>query len=484
VLSADGRYVAFQSYATNLIAGQVDTNQTADVFLYDRTIGAVTLVSHTAGAATTACNTTAASRPGPAISPDGRYVAFESGATDLVPGQVDTNGEDDVFLYDRLSGNVALVSHANGDPATAGNDQSLLSYQVSSHALLVTDDGHVVFLSTAKDLVAGQSGVPDSPAVFLYDAASGTTALVSHTAGSTTLPAAGACDRPALSADGRSVAFDSTASDLMTGQVDGNGSYDAFLYDVTSGANTLVSHVPGSPGTAGNATAFDLSLSDDGQRVTFSSQATDLVQDQVTRYPYTHVFLWHRDTGTVALASHTAGVETTTGTDYSGRPVISGDGGAIAFMSFGGDLVGGDANGAEDVYVYTETTPGPPTGLFFTVSPCRLFDSRQGGGALPSGIHWPLAAAGSCHIPATAVAVAVNVTAVRPTGEGYLTLHSSDVAAPLASSLNFGPGQTRTNNVVLPLATSPSRLGSFAISPFISGNGAVDVVVDIFGYFE
>jgi Tol biopolymer transport system component len=473
-LSADGRYLAFLSSASNLVAGQVDTNNATDVFLYDRLSGTATLVSHVSGAPTTTGDTPWSY--GPAISPDGRYVAFESGATHLVAGQVDTNGQDDVFLYDRLSGEVTLVSHASGAPTTAADGQSVLPL---IHArLVVTDDGHVVFLSLASDLVAGQSGA--SFGVFLYDKTSDTTVLVSHTAGSATVPAAGKSILPAVSADGQTVAYLSQAADLVASQSDANGDYDAFVYDATTGDSTLASHAAVSLETAGDARCFDLSLSADGKTVAFSSTATDLVPGFVREHGFADVFVWHRDSGSVTLASHTVGSETTTGTDYSWRPAVSGDGRAVGFMSFAGDLVPGDANGAADVYVYTEAPPSATTGLFFTVSPCRLLDTRQNGGALHSGDSWALSAAGACGIPATAAALAVNLTAVQPTAAGFLTLHPADVQPSLASSLNFGAGQTRTNNAILPLAGG----GGFAISPFVTGSGTVDVVVDVFGYFE
>jgi Tol biopolymer transport system component len=481
VLSADGRYVAFQSYATDLVAGQVDTNQTADVFLYDRTTGTVTLVSHANGAPATAGNSTpTSSRGGPAISPDGRYVAFNSGATDSVAGGVDANNQDDVFLYDRLSGSVTLVSHASGAPATAADGLSFLSYQVSTHRLAVTDDGHVVFFSQASNLVAGQSGAAASAAVFLYDAASGTNVLVSHRAGAATAPAAGKSDFPVVSADGRTVAYLSPAADLAVGQSDGNGNLDVFLYDAASGANTLVSHAAGNPLTAGNARSRDLSMSDDGRTVAFSSEATDLVPSLSRRDLFTDVYVWHRDSGAISLASYTAGAEAATGTDYSWRPAVSGDGRAVAFMSFAADLVASDANGAEDVYVYTEAPPSAPTGFFFTLRPCRLFDTRLGGGALHSGGSWALPALGACGIPATAVAIVANVTAVQPTAAGFLTLHPAGIPPPVASSLNFSAGQTRSNNAVVRLSGS----GTFAVSPLVLGSGTVDVILDVVGYFE
>ncbi len=104
-MSADGRYVALVSDATNLIPVQRDTNNTSDLFLYDRTTGEMTLVSHAAGLAATAGNSFAGLG---ALSADGRFLAFESYSDDLVPG----SGAGNIFLYDRVTGATSLVSRS------------------------------------------------------------------------------------------------------------------------------------------------------------------------------------------------------------------------------------------------------------------------------------------------------------------------------------------------------------------------------------
>lgn len=135
------------------------------------------------------------------------------------------------------------------------------------------------------------------------------------------------------------------------------------------------------------------------------------------------------------------------------------------------------------------TTAGPAD--FFTLAPCRLLDTRlasnqlppgpYGGPALPPGSDRILVAAGRCGIPATARAIALNITAVNPPGVGHLRLFPGDASAPLASALNFSAGQTRGNNAVVMLASSGS--GAFGIRNGTSGQ-AVHVAVDVSGYFQ
>src|SRR5206468_8005529 len=137
--SADGRLVAFHSDATNLVAG--DTNGATDVFVHDRQTGTTERVSVPSGG--TEGNGFSA---GPALSADGRFVAFHNTATNLVAG--DTNGKTDVFVHDRQTGTTERVSVASD--GTQGNGPS-------SGAALSADGGLVAFHGTATNLVAGDT---------------------------------------------------------------------------------------------------------------------------------------------------------------------------------------------------------------------------------------------------------------------------------------------------------------------------------------
>ena len=182
-MSGDGRYVVFMSAAANVVAGQVDTNGTDDVFLFDRVAGVVTLVSRSTAGPTTTGN---APPSRAALSADGRYVLFSSTASDLTAP--DTNGASDVFLFDRVAGTVTLVSHSTAGPTTTGNGPS-------AGGALSADGRYVLFSSTASDLTTTDTNGDID--VFLFDREAGTVTLVSQsTAGPTTRPTAGPTPGP------------------------------------------------------------------------------------------------------------------------------------------------------------------------------------------------------------------------------------------------------------------------------------------------
>jgi len=122
---------------------------------------------------------------------------------------------------------------------------------------------------------------------------------------------------------------------------------------------------------------------------------------------------------------------------------------------------------------------GSTAGSFFTVTPCRLVDTRDTS-PLASDVPASLTVQGSCGIPATARAVSLNVTVVGPTAQGNLTLYPSDQPRPSSSTLNYSAGQLRANNAVIALGAD----GKLKIYPFLLGNGSVDVLLDVAGYFE
>ncbi len=123
----------------------------------------------------------------------------------------------------------------------------------------------------------------------------------------------------------------------------------------------------------------------------------------------------------------------------------------------------------------------PSFGSYFTVTPCRVVDTRSGnGGILSSGVMSSYAIRGNCGIPPSAQAVAVNVTVVAPSGSGFFSLYPGGTSPPGTATINFGPGQTRANNAILPLGTD----GSAAVLPFVDGGGQAHLVIDVTGYFE
>src|SRR6185436_10807967 len=138
-------------------------------------------------------------------------------------------------------------------------------------------------------------------------------------------------------------------------------------------------------------------------------------------------------------------------------------------------------DGTKDAFLYANPLSGRD---FFSVSACRILDTRQvgQGPALTSGLTRTMAAHGSCGIPETARSIAVNVTVTQPTAAGYLTFHAGDLAPETISTINFAPGQTRSNNAILPL--SFDGRGLLAVTPLVGGNGTVHLIVDVSGWFE
>src|SRR5437016_1083416 len=255
-LSADGRFVAFDSAATNLVAG--DTNGTTDVFVHDRQTGMTERVS-VASDGTQGNNASSY----PALSADGRFVAFDSDATNLVAG--DTNGATDVFVHDRQTGATERVSVTSGG-GTQGNGNSGGFFAFPA---LSTDGRLVAFQSDATNLVAGDTnGATD---VFVHDRQTGTTERVSVASGGS--QGNGSNAGPVLSADGRFVAFHGTASNLVGG--DTNGTTDVFVHDRQTGTTERMSVASG--GTQGNGPSSGAALSADGSLVAFHGTATNLV---------------------------------------------------------------------------------------------------------------------------------------------------------------------------------------------------------------
>lgn len=306
-ISADGRYVVFESVAADLLPA--GNNGVWQVYLWDRTTDALTLVSHkldgTPGSA--------ASRD-PAISADGRYVVFQSGANQL--GGVSGVGPNSLWRWDRAGDTFERLT---------GND---LDGGVTDPA--VSADGSAIAFTSSATTIDGGGAADD---IFLWRQAIGFT-LVSHGAN----VANGPSKFPAISADGLHVAYESKASNLVGtpgGQEDANGRSDVFLWDATMISTTepiLVSTSHGglTAGTGGSEGAFWPTLSADGNLVAYETDATNVLgtlDGDTTK----DVFLWSRDTpGAQVLVSRPTG--TGLGTSSAYNPSMSADGSRIAFL--------------------------------------------------------------------------------------------------------------------------------------------------------
>jgi Tol biopolymer transport system component len=212
--------VVFDSSARNLVGG--DTNAASDVFVHDRQTGQTTRVSVTTDGTQGNGHST-----WPSISGDGQYVTFVSKASNLVSG--DTNGVSDVFVHDRKTGQPTRASTASdGTQGNGGSQNPSLSF----------DGRYVVFWSGATNLIDGDTnGVWD---IFVHDRETGETTRVSVASDGT--QGNDISRFPSISADGRYVAFESDADNLVSG--DTNGFSDIFVHDRETGETICVS-IPG-----------------------------------------------------------------------------------------------------------------------------------------------------------------------------------------------------------------------------------------------
>jgi hypothetical protein len=252
MLSADGRHACFVSTSTNLVPG--DTNLKEDSFVHDLWTGTTQRVSVSSSGEQGNDHSSDVR-----ISADGRFVAIWSNASNLVPN--DTNGEPDVFLHDRQSGTTVRVN-----VSSSGGEANGATYEPS-----ISGDGRfVTFASFADNLVPGDTnGFAD---VFVHDSLTGATTRASVT--STGGQALWGGRFPAISADGWFVAFESASPDLVPG--DTNNETDIYVHDRQTGATTRVNVGPG--GVQANDSATRSCISADGRFVAFQTPATNLIQ--------------------------------------------------------------------------------------------------------------------------------------------------------------------------------------------------------------
>jgi Tol biopolymer transport system component len=264
-------------------------------------------------------------------------VAFASSAWDLVPGAVDQNRNSDVFLLDRNSGAVTLVSRA----ATA----SLAASNGGSTPTAISSDGEwLLFESTSTNLVPGVLD-PDAFGydVFLFQRSTGNVTLVSKAIGPELRVGNGQSTAAGMSADGRWIVFNSNANDLVAGVTDGNGATDMFLYQRDAGTVTLLSRTASAPSTAASVGGLAVSISADGDWILFKSRSTDLLGGLVLPGGHDGLFLHQRSTGAVRLVSRSVGSPLVGADNYASPRGISADGEIVLFGSPASNLLSGVA---------------------------------------------------------------------------------------------------------------------------------------------
>jgi Tol biopolymer transport system component len=384
-ISAHGRYVAFESDATNLVAG--DTNGRPDVFVRDRRTGKTERVSVTSSGGQSNGDSGSAT-----MSNDGRYVAFFSAASNLVAR--DTNDEPDVFVRDRVYGTTRRVSltsdgrQGNGlsfDPNISGNGRYVAFISEASN--LVSRDTNGVVDVFVRDLHKGKtSRISVSPAerqgndrsfgpvisfngryaafvsgatnlvrgdtnelfdVFLRDRIKGTTTRVNVSSGE---QQAQGGESPfdtgfpeTISRNGRFVSFDSPATNLVP--ADTNRSYDVFVRDRRAGRTTRVS--VDNAGKQLNANNFTGPMSDDGRLVVFWTVPDVMAPND----PFRQENLFVRDRQRQRTSLLTVGLGGEQANETHGGSDVSADGRHIAFWSAASNLVRGDTNGEPDIFV-------------------------------------------------------------------------------------------------------------------------------------
>ena len=318
-ISADGRFVAFYSSASNIVPG--DTNGRSDIFVRDTLTNTTTRVS-----VDSAGNQGNSGSTEPSISADGRFVAFYSSASNIVPG--DTNDSDDIFVRDTLTNTTVSLD-------LAANQRNSFSYTPSISA----DGRFVAFTSGASNLVAGDTN--DTDDIFVRDRLTNTTTRVSvDSAGN---QGNSYSYRPSISADGRFVAFESNSSNLVPG--DTNRSLDIFVRDTLTNTTTRVS--VDSAGNQTNRLSLGASISADGRFVAFiSTNASNIVPDT------SGIFV--RDTLTNTTTNVSAD---SAGNGGGGTPSISPDGRFVAFSSNPSQFVPEATNTSPQIFVVDNSTP-------------------------------------------------------------------------------------------------------------------------------
>jgi Tol biopolymer transport system component len=345
-ISADGRFVAFSSEANNLVAG--DNNDKQDVFVKDAATGRTIMVSTNVNG-----DEGNGDSSQPAISADGSLVAFSSDASNLVSGDDNTctgGGASwncaDIFVKNINTGSIERVSTSS---------EGLQGDWFSESPSISSDGRYVAFASYASNLVSGDSGACDAgngprncADIFVKDRETGLTARISITPEG--VEGDGDSTAPAISGNGRYVAFTSKADSLAVD--DNNQASDVFIANLDTGAISRISENSESAG--GNGFSYQPAISDDGRYIAFTSRAsnftagdTGMCLESGAIVNCTDVYLLDFTTGVFTRVSKASGGIEPDGS--SGAPSISADGRVIAFASYAGNLVDTDNVSCNDV---------------------------------------------------------------------------------------------------------------------------------------
>lgn len=324
-VSADGRFVAFDSSSSNLDPDTADNNGLWDVFLYDRVEGRSRLLSRSASAAHSVDGTSSVC----GMSSDGRYVVFNSTGRGLVAGLPWPMVRSQVYRYDSQEGRVELLTRRHDSPLTPAN--------AASFCTAVSSDGDIAMvLSTATDLTTGVQYLPGVEQVFLLDIATGQAHLASRSATSTSTAGNGQSSAWSMTPDGRYAVLKSWATNLVAGV---NSEPQLYLYDRSQDRLSLATPSFDGGGSA-NAEAFAEMLSNNGRYLVFESAATNLVDlsTEPSACPR-QVYVFDRETSSTQLVSHPTATPSACASSSAHPVAISEDGGRIAFRSSATNLL-------------------------------------------------------------------------------------------------------------------------------------------------
>lgn len=328
-VSTDGRFVVFGSYARNLVEPSPDRPGEAYAYVRDRRHAKTMLVSRSQQGRAVPISDDSA------VSAHGRFVAFSSLEPDVAAG--DSRNGVDVFVRDRRAHTTELISQSYNGERVRG-DSGYGGIDISAHGRFVT------FTSSSRNLVPHDTNRFID--VFVYDRSTDQTERISVS--NSGKQAHGTSLRPAISGNGRYVAFASEAPNLVRG--DTNDSTDVFVRDRALNRTFVVTRT--SAGETANGASTNPSISSDGSLVTFSSEARNLAKaDSNSRYD---IYLWARSTGRVALL--TRGLRGHPADGHSYESGLSPQGRYVAFTSSATNLVRRDVNGRQDVFLLDRRT--------------------------------------------------------------------------------------------------------------------------------
>ena len=354
-ITPDGRFVAFESKANNLAPGDNNAEEW-DIFVRDRETETTTRVS----IRNDGISGDDASR-NPVITPDGRFIAFESRAENLVPRD-DNSGTWDIFVHDRdFDGNGSFDQGSSRTVRISINGIGLQGNGDSFDPSISSDGQFVVFESDSNNLVVGDNnGVRD---IFLYDRdpdgngtfEQGNSSITRLPIGLGGVEANNASFDPQFSGNDRFIVFESLANNLVEG--DSNNALDIFVYDLQTGVTNQVS--VDANGVGGNFNSSQPSISNDGRFVGFSSRSSNFVLGDNNGVE--DIFVHDRDPDQDGIFDQGNGIITRVSITDTGQEgnadsfqaVVSGDGSLVAFESLANNLIPGDTNGVADVFIST-----------------------------------------------------------------------------------------------------------------------------------